>query len=162
MCTATNQTPHERFFVHQLRSSKANSIPSWLASPRKVLMKRNVRASKHEPLVDEVDLIDANPHYAHVRLSNGRETTVSTRQLAPYGEQSRITSSDPVPSLGSAPNPDGNCRPVQVFGNTNETRDVVVSPDSENEQTSPADIQRDVERRRSSRVSKPPDRLTYS
>ena len=72
LCTSTNETPHERFFVHQRRSSKGSSIPSWLANPGKVLLKRNVRASKHEPLVDEVDLLEANPHYAHVRLSNGR------------------------------------------------------------------------------------------
>ena len=36
--------------------------------------------------MDEVDLLDANPYYAQVRLRNGRETTVSLCQLAPVGE----------------------------------------------------------------------------
>ena len=36
--------------------------------------------------MDEVDLLNAYPHYAHVRLRNGRETTVSLRQLPPVGE----------------------------------------------------------------------------
>ena len=39
-------------------------------------MKRNVRQSKYDPLVDEVNLIEANPQYAHVRLPDDRETTV--------------------------------------------------------------------------------------
>ena len=37
--------------------------------------------------MDEVDLVDANPYYAHVRLRNGRETTVFLCQLAPVGER---------------------------------------------------------------------------
>ena len=35
------------------------------------------------PLVDEVELIEANPQYAHIRYQNGRESTVSLRDLAP-------------------------------------------------------------------------------
>ena len=48
-------------------------------------MRRNVRNSKYDPLVDEVELLDCNPMYAHVRLQDGRETTVSLHQLAPVG-----------------------------------------------------------------------------
>uniref|UniRef100_A0A0K8SK20 Uncharacterized protein n=1 Tax=Lygus hesperus TaxID=30085 RepID=A0A0K8SK20_LYGHE len=48
-------------------------------------MRKDVRASKHEPLVDKVELVESTPHYAHVRLPDGRETTVSLRQLAPVG-----------------------------------------------------------------------------
>ena len=39
----------------------------------------------HDPLVDEVELLEANPQYAHVRLPNGKETTVSIKKLAPQG-----------------------------------------------------------------------------
>ena len=53
--------------------------------PGTVLRKRNVRRSKYEPLVDEVELAEANPHYAHVKFPDGREATVSTKQLAPTG-----------------------------------------------------------------------------
>ena len=55
-------------------------------------MKRQVRHSKHDPLVDEVELIEANHQYAHVKLPDGRETTVSTRSLAPMGEFAPVSS----------------------------------------------------------------------
>ena len=48
-------------------------------------MRRNVHQSKHDPLVDEVEIIEANPQYAYVRYLDGRESTVSTKQLAPAG-----------------------------------------------------------------------------
>ena len=86
LCTATNETPHERLFKYNRKSATGTTLPNWLSSPGRVLMKRNVRSSKYDPLVDEVDLLDCNPLYAHVRLLDGRETTVSLHQLAPLGE----------------------------------------------------------------------------
>lgn len=83
LCTATNETPHERMFKHPRKSNNGCSTPSWLLTPGPVLLRRNVRNSKYEPLVDEVTLLEANPEYAFVRLPDGRETTVSTRHLAP-------------------------------------------------------------------------------
>ncbi|CAC5414189.1 unnamed protein product [Mytilus coruscus] len=80
LCTSINCTPHERFFNFTRKSS------SGLANPRPVLMKKHVRATKYDPLVEEVDLLEANPTYAHVRLPDGRETTVSVRHLAPRGQ----------------------------------------------------------------------------
>ena len=44
-----------------------------------------MRRLKYEPLVDEVELLHANPNYAHIRHSDGRESTVSARDLAPIG-----------------------------------------------------------------------------
>ena len=85
LCTATNETPHERFFGFSRRLSTGASIPTWLASPGPVYIKRQVRTSKMDPLVDEVELLQANPHYAHVRYPDGRETTVATKHLAPKG-----------------------------------------------------------------------------
>ena len=49
----------------------------------KVLVERHVRSSKFEPWVDEAEIIHATPSYAHVRLQNGREATVSLRDIAP-------------------------------------------------------------------------------
>lgn len=46
-------------------------------------MKKYVRTNKYDPLVEEVELIEANPEYAYVRLPDGQEKTVSTRHLAP-------------------------------------------------------------------------------
>ena len=86
LSTATNATPHERMFNFTRRSSSGQAIPSWLCEPGIVLLKRQVRHSKTEPLVDEVELLQANPNYAHVRYPDGKETTVSTRHLAPAGK----------------------------------------------------------------------------
>ena len=83
LCTSTNETPHERLFNFQRRSTTGSSIPSWLATPGPVLLKRYVRSSKFDPLVDEVQLIEANSQYAHIRYPDGREDTVALKHLAP-------------------------------------------------------------------------------
>ena len=84
LCTSTNATPHERLFNYQRRSTSGTSVPSWLNTPGPVLLKKHVRNSKYDPLVDEAELIEANPQYAHVRLQDGCEKTVSLRDLAPF------------------------------------------------------------------------------
>ena len=48
-------------------------------------MKKNVRQSKYDPLVEEVELLECNPQYASIRYKDGRESTVSVKQLAPAG-----------------------------------------------------------------------------
>jgi hypothetical protein len=83
LCTATNATPHEKVFTYTRRSSSGRTIPSWLFKPGPVYLKRHVRSSKYDPVVDEVELIEANPEYAHVRFPNGRQSTVSIRDIAP-------------------------------------------------------------------------------
>ena len=55
LSTSTNTTPHERFFGFQRRSSCGTSVPSWLNSPGPVLLRRFVRTSKNDPLVDQVE-----------------------------------------------------------------------------------------------------------
>ena len=86
LCTATNCTPHERMFSFTRKSSSGTSMPSWLLTQGPVLLRRFVRTSKTDPLVDEVELLEANPQYAHVRFPDGRESTVSVKDLAPRGE----------------------------------------------------------------------------
>lgn len=83
LCTGTNTTPHERMFNHPRRSINGQSMPTWLLSPGPVLMKKNVRSSKYDPAVEEVELLQSNPDYSFVRMTDGRETTVSNRSLAP-------------------------------------------------------------------------------
>ena len=87
LCTETNTTPHERMFQHSRRSTNGNSLPTWLLSPGPVYLKRHVRHSKYDPIVDEVELLEANPQYAHIRLPDGRQSTVSLRHLAPVGNE---------------------------------------------------------------------------
>lgn len=46
-------------------------------------MWRFVRVSKNDLFLDQVQLMDANPSYAHIKYQDGRESTVSLRDLAP-------------------------------------------------------------------------------
>ena len=57
LCTAINTTPHERIFTFSRRSCLGLSTPTWLSLPGNILLKRHVRTSKQEPLVDEVKLM---------------------------------------------------------------------------------------------------------
>ena len=82
----TNSTPHERFFTFPRRSSSGVSTPTWLSTPSKVFLKRHVQATKCDPKVDLVELQESNGNYAQIRFNDGRETTVSTKHLAPIGE----------------------------------------------------------------------------
>ena len=87
LCTSTNATPHKRFFKFQRISTTGQTVPTWLSEPGKIFVKKHVRKNKYDPLVEEAELLHANPQYAHVKLSNGRETTVSIKDLAPAGKQ---------------------------------------------------------------------------
>lgn len=100
LCTTTNCTPHERFFSFQRRSFHGNTLPAWLTSPGPVLLRRFVRGSKNDPYVDEVELTEANPLYAHVRYPDGRESTVSLRDLArcPPDKSTSQSLHQPTPS----------------------------------------------------------------
>ena len=48
----------------------------------KAFIKRFVRRSKSDPLMDEVEIMHVIPNYAQVRCPNGRKMTVSLRNLA--------------------------------------------------------------------------------
>ena len=67
------------------RSATGQSMPSWLMHPGKVLMCRNDKNSKYDPLMDEVDVLEANPQYTHLEVAKGHETTISFKRLAPAG-----------------------------------------------------------------------------
>ena len=47
------------------------------------MLRRFVRHKNNYALVDQVELTDANMAYAHIRYPDGRESTVSLRDLAP-------------------------------------------------------------------------------
>ena len=144
LCTATNATPHERLFNFQRRSANGSSMPSWLMQPGTVLMKRNVSRSKYELLVDEVELVEANSHYAHVKFPDGRETTVSTKQLAPTGN----TTDSQTPSIEMSTS--------EVPTNLKEEQ-VTSHDDSLNDNDTLA--VEEIPLRRSTRTRRPPERL---
>ena len=104
LCTATNSTPHERFFNFPRRSTLGISTPSWLNSPGPVYVRNHVRSSKHEPIVAKAELIHANPQYARVRFRNGHESTISLRDLAPFPPEESLDLS----LSEESPNPKGD------------------------------------------------------
>ena len=58
------------------------SISSWLLNPGPVFLQNFVR-NKGDPLCYEVELIKSNSQFAYVRFKDGKECTVSTKDLAP-------------------------------------------------------------------------------
>ena len=74
-------TPHKRFFNFPRNSAQGNSLPSWM-SPGPVLLHKFVCSSKHDKLVEEVELTRANPTYAHIKHRDGRKSTVPLSDLA--------------------------------------------------------------------------------
>ena len=167
LCTATNETPHERLFSFARRTASGPSLPSWLLQKGPVLVKRHVRRSKYEPLVDEVELVSCTPTHAKVKYPCGREDSVSLRHLAPLPAKplSDTVQSDTntlLPPAGPALN--NNSAPV-LGPTTLTSHPASTSPSS----TAPAEVVSSVESpvrrpledtlRRSARVSKPPDRF---
>ena len=69
-CTSTNATSHELFFKFQRKSTTGQAVPTWLSEPGKIFVKKHVRKNKHDPLVEEAELLYTNPQYAHMKLSN--------------------------------------------------------------------------------------------
>ena len=118
LCTATNQTPHERLFNYKRKSSFETSVPIWLSAPGSAYLKRHVRASKYEPVVDEVDLVHTTPNYAVVHLPSGRETTVSLRDIAPCNSEEPVTDNDA--SVNDDRTIDVNLNDSEVIDNSRE------------------------------------------
>ena len=83
LCTSTNTTPHERFLSFTRRTMTGHALPTWLLNQGKVLMKVHAKKSKYDPDVEEVQLVDVNPNYAHVKTLTGKDLTVSLRDLSP-------------------------------------------------------------------------------
>ena len=108
--TSTNCTPYKRLFNFQRKSATGDSILTWLTRSKSALLKRHLRGSKYEPLVETVDILKVNPNYAHVRFNNGRETTVSLRHIVPLGDGMNSLDTEPDPMPGDpqeldVPNP---------------------------------------------------------
>ena len=126
LCTSTNCTPHERLFNYQRRSASGHSVPSWLSTADRAYLRKHVRQSKYDPLVQEVEILHANPQYAHVRLPSGIESTVSIRDLAPthndLSASSEFEQSQDVQSCAEVPE---DTSASEHFGEVGEESNVV-------------------------------------
>ncbi|XP_069990544.1 uncharacterized protein [Penaeus vannamei] len=70
VCAECRPNFHQPMRAHLI---KGTAIPSWLCELGPVLLRHHVRTSRTEPQVDEVELVQANPQYAHIRYPDGKE-----------------------------------------------------------------------------------------
>jgi len=158
-------------FHHARRSVNGTYIPSWL-KPDPIYVKRRVR-NKDEPFVDEAELLEINPSYAHVRLKDERETTVSIRDLSPRSVRDASPPNVPIPSprYDDRP-PDDRCT-----SNEEDKEDTISTHNSSGDYESQSAVRNDghnsivltsentdpttVPLRRSTRVRKPDDRYGF-
>ena len=80
LCTTTNASPYERFLNFHRRSMFGRSLPNWLLQPGPYV--RRFVQTKNQPLVDVVELIEANHNFAIIKFPDGRESTISVTDLA--------------------------------------------------------------------------------
>ena len=99
--------------------------------------------------MDEVELGESNPTYAHIRYPNGREDTVSLRDIAPCGKDQEvgiINEKLKTNDIADTPVMEQN---TPISDNDN---DDLVNDTNENDVT-------DMELRRSTRIRRAPQRL---
>ena len=83
-------TLYKRLFQYQPRTASGCDILSWIFSTGSVWLKKHVRNSKYDSLINEVELNEANRQYAHIRHSTGTEITVFICHLAPKVDENNI------------------------------------------------------------------------
>lgn len=106
-----------------------------MLNPGPALLRRHVR-NKDDPLVEKVELLEANPSYAYIKFDSGRETTVSLRDLAPYpvsDSPENLSASHPV-SLSVPPR---NANSPQSLAETSESLQPVETFEGEPDRTTP-------------------------
>ena len=155
-CFTCNETPHERLFSFQRRSSSGYSVPSIIADNSKVLIRQHVKHSKQDPFVQEAELISTNPKCGRVHFLDGRETTVSLRDVSPCPDEiPQKADKDPSvlddgkidTSNDAAPDRDASGNSLSDFEEPNESLS-----SEQPDQHLP---------RRSTRIRKTPDRFGY-
>ena len=108
---------------------------AWLLKEGPVYLCKFI-TSKSDPLRERVYLLDANPLYAHIRLSNGNKTTVSTSNLAPVPENAYFENENNL--LMSSP--DATPPALLTNGETSNMSSVVVDQTDGTQLTAEADL----------------------
>ena len=148
LCTTTNATPHERFLGFERRSMLGKSLPAWLLQPGTVFLRRFIR-NKDDPLVEEVELLRANPSFAQVRFPSGRESSVSTNDLAPL-PTNLSTSDNSIELTTDDSEPSQSQQTEEISEHEDEESEVQTRNEGLDDNYPPL--------RRSSRLRKPPGR----
>ncbi|XP_059833101.1 uncharacterized protein LOC132398117 isoform X2 [Hypanus sabinus] len=163
------------------KSVTRTTLPVWLTSPGPVLLQKHVRSNKYSPLVERVHLLHANPQYAYVVLPDGREDTVSIRDLAPAGAADHYPEGSPVTmnpapevtpySPGPTQTPHDTCIPGVSYAfipGASHMREGSPAPSGQEQVQPPSPVQSPMSPasmrsqpvlRRSQRQIRPPDRL---
>ena len=107
LCSATNVSPHSRFFKFAWKSGVCCFLPSLLSSAKPAFLRNAVR-NKDDPAVCPVAIYEVvNPFYAHVEV--GRIDTVSTKNMSPSMECSKEKANEsPAGEEGSEEMTSGN------------------------------------------------------
>ena len=98
-----------------------------------MLLIRHVRTSKNDPLINQVELRQVNPTYAHVKYMDGRESTVSLRDLAQCpqasGQIPPLVKQSNTEALELAPFP-ADPAAAEIRGSSTDCEDSTTKPDS--------------------------------
>jgi len=90
LCTSTNCTPHDRLFKFARSSKFGAELPNFLTQPGSTILHRNHIHLKGDPVAEKVHLIETiSPHHARIQFPDGRNSTVSTTNLASYPNPGR-------------------------------------------------------------------------
>ena len=135
VCLATNETPHDRMFKFNRRYMTDVSMPAWLLKEGPVYLRKFIR-NKSDLLCERVYLLDANPSYAHIRLSNGNKTTVFTSDLAPVPENAYFENEN----YFLISSPDATPPALLTNGETSKMPSVVVDQTDGTQLTAEADL----------------------
>ena len=100
LCT----TPHEHMFNFERRSSTGTALTVWLCEPGEVLLKQFGGRGKYDPIVEVVELLEANPTHARIRFRDGQEDSVALRHLAcfPRSDTPQDSVENILPDVSSA------------------------------------------------------------
>ena len=138
------------FLKFPRRSMFGTNAPIWMTEPGPLYVRKHIR-DKYDPVVEEMDLLNANPNYAVVRSPEGREVTVSARDIAPSpacpgeaNESQSLSQSNEIP-FSTLERADSG------------SHDLPGTNDSDNQ----PELQTPLNWR-SSRQRRPPDRLEYN
>jgi len=95
LCISTNATSHELLFAFSRRLPSGKTLPAWLLQSGPVFLRRHELSGKHDDLMEELHLVEANSLYASVRHKDGRKQSVSLNYLASCPDaQPRLVSSN--------------------------------------------------------------------
>ena len=124
-CTTTNATLHEHMFNFERRSSTGIALPVCLLEFGEVLLKQFGGRSKYDPIVEVVELLEANPTHARIRHRDGREDSVALKHLArfPRSDPPQDSAENILPDVSSTnptPSPDISSKEDEVVNQNPE------------------------------------------